>query len=252
MPGLIAVESIGPYSPIEASGPLITIHDSVVQAGLGIGHHPHRSNERLFYIEQGELDHDDALNGIQGHMDKGDVGQFVEGQRGMVHSEWNHGPVDCRAYILVSTTDPVPPEAAFHVLKDEDAPRYDEAGGVRTKELVGPSSPLRVHGDIRLFLDSVLSASASIEVDVAPSEGAVVNVREGRVVVDGETTVPVRSTLIAPPADSRRVIRFTAIDPSRIVRVVHGPGLGFVVNRQLTADSRAVSSPSIGIRDRSR
>jgi hypothetical protein len=52
---------------VQASGPLITVHDSVVEAGLGIGHHPHRYNERLFFIERGELDHDDALNGITGH-----------------------------------------------------------------------------------------------------------------------------------------------------------------------------------------
>ena len=108
MEGLTAVESIGPFTGIQASGPLITVHDSVIDAGLGIGHHPHRFNERLFYIERGQLDHDDALNDIQGHMDTGDVGQFTEGRRGMVHSEWNHGADDARAFILVYSTDPVP------------------------------------------------------------------------------------------------------------------------------------------------
>jgi redox-sensitive bicupin YhaK (pirin superfamily) len=95
-PGLIAIEAIGPFVEIKASGPLITVHDSTVEAGLGIGHHPHRYNERLFYIEQGQLDHDDAQNDIQGHMDEGDVGLFTEGQRGMLHSEWNHGEVYTR------------------------------------------------------------------------------------------------------------------------------------------------------------
>jgi redox-sensitive bicupin YhaK (pirin superfamily) len=253
MPGLVAVESIGPFAPIEASGPLVTVHDSVVEAGLGIGHHPHRSNERLFYIEQGELAHDDALNGISGHMDTGDVGQFVEGRRGMVHSEWNHGDVDCHAYILVSTTDPVPPDAEFHVLKDRDAPRYEEDRDVRTKELVGPRSPLRVHGDIRLFVDSVASGGASIDLALAPTEGAVVNVREGGAIVDDEMPLPARSTLIAPPVDSRRTIRLSTTEASRIVRVVHGPGLGFVVNRRFApSERRRVSSPSIGSRARSR
>src|SRR5919109_538914 len=149
MPGLIAIESIGPYVGIQASGPLVTVHDSTVEAGLGIGHHPHRLNERLFYIEEGQLDHDDALNGITGHMDAGDVGQFTEGRRGMVHSEWNHGDVDTKAYILVYATAPVPDRASFHVLQDREAPRYEEAPGVRTKELVGPRSPLRVNGDVR-------------------------------------------------------------------------------------------------------
>ena len=40
MPGLRAAEAIGPFVQIQASGPLITVHDSVVEARLGIGHHP--------------------------------------------------------------------------------------------------------------------------------------------------------------------------------------------------------------------
>src|SRR5919109_1336508 len=165
MPGLRAAEAIGPFVPIQASGPLITVHDSVVEARLGIGHHPHRFNERLFYIEQGELDHDDALNGITGHMDAGDVGQFTEGRRGMLHSEWNHGDVNTRAYILVYSTDPVPE---------------------RTKELVGSQSPLSVNGDIRLFVDSAIDSDAMLSMELAEGEGGLVSVRRGAVTTDGD------------------------------------------------------------------
>jgi len=229
MPGLTAVESIGPFVGIQASGPLITVHDSVIDAGLGIGHHPHRYNERLFYIEEGQLDHDDALNDITGHMDTGDVGQFTEGRRGMVHSEWNHGATDTRAYILVYGTDPVPERTAFNALRDAEAPRYDEGPGVRTKELVGPRSPLRVHGDVRLFTDSRLELGASVAFSLGTGEGAVASVREGRVRVEGggEELAP-GATLVAPPAPGVRTITLVAQEPSRVVRVVHGPGYGFV------------------------
>jgi redox-sensitive bicupin YhaK (pirin superfamily) len=227
MPGLKAVESIGPFTAIQASGPLITVHDSVVEAGLGIGHHPHRFNERLFYIEEGQLDHDDALNHITGHMASGDVGQFTEGRRGMLHSEWNHGDTDTRAYILVYSTDPVPEKTAFNVLKDAEAPRYDESDGVHTKELVGPKSPLRVNGDIRLFTDSDLDEKAELSVDLEPGEGAVLSVREGEVRIDGGRLVP-GATLVAPPAEDRRSLHLVAERPSRVVRTVHGPGHGFV------------------------
>jgi redox-sensitive bicupin YhaK (pirin superfamily) len=234
MPGLTAVESIGPFVGIQASGPLITVHDSVIDAGLGIGHHPHRYNERLFYIEQGELDHDDALNQITGHMDTGDVGQFTEGRRGMVHSEWNHGDVDTRAYILVYTTDPVPPQAAFNALRDSDAPRYEEGPGVRTKELVGPRSPLRVHGDIRLFADSSLEPGAVLSLQFAPGEGGLASVRAGLARVEGgdEELVP-GQTLIVPPADEPRTVRVRAEEPTRLVRVIHGSGHGFVVDKPM-------------------
>lgn len=229
MPGLTAVEAIGPFVGIQASGPLITVHDSVIDAGLGIGHHPHRYNERLFYIEQGELDHDDALNHITGHMDTGDVGQFTEGRRGMIHSEWNHGEVDTRAYILVYSTDPVPEQTAFNALRDSVAPRYEESPGVLTKELVGPSSPLRVNGDVRLFTDSGLDAGRVLTLELAKSEGGLASVREGSVHIEGDgEELGTGATLVIPPADRPRALRLRAERPTRVVRVIHGPGHGFV------------------------
>jgi redox-sensitive bicupin YhaK (pirin superfamily) len=227
MPGLVAIESIGPFVGIQASGPLVTVHDSTVEAGLGIGHHPHRLNERLFYIEAGQLDHDDALNRITGHMDTGDVGQFTEGQRGMLHSEWNHGDIDTRAFILVYGTDPVPPQASFNVLKDAEAPRSEEGAGVRTKELVGPSSPLRVNGDIRLFTDSELEPGAALPLELGAGEGGVAHVRKGVVQIDDARLIP-GSTLVVPPAQESRSLRLHAEERARVIRVVHGPGYGFV------------------------
>jgi redox-sensitive bicupin YhaK (pirin superfamily) len=231
MPGLTAVEAIGPFVAVQASGPLITVHDSVIEAGLGIGHHPHRYNERLFYIEQGQLDHDDARNRITGHMDTGDVGQFTEGLGGMVHSEWNHGDVDTRAYILVYTTDPIPPRTSFNVLTDAEAPRDPEGDGVATKELVGPRSPLRVNGDIRRFTDSRLEPGATVALELAAGEGGLASVREGAArVADGGEPLRPGSTLLAPPADRPRTIGLRAEAPTRLLRVVHGPGHGFVRN----------------------
>ena len=227
MPGLTAIEAIGPFVEIQASGPLVTVHDSIVEARLGIGHHPHRYNERLFYIEEGQLDHDDALNKITGHLDTGDVGQFTEGRTGMVHSEWNHGDIDTRAYILVYSTDPIPPRAAFGVLRDADAPRYDEASGVRTKELVGPRSSLRVNGDIRLFTESALEPDAAFEISLGAGEGGLVSVREGTLQADGHKLTP-GFTMIVPPAAEARAIELRAAEPARAIRVIHGPGHGFV------------------------
>jgi redox-sensitive bicupin YhaK (pirin superfamily) len=234
MPGLTAIESIGPFVDVQVSGPLITVHDSTVDAGLGIGHHPHRHNERLFYIEEGELDHDDTLNGITGHMATGDVGQFTEGRRGMIHSEWNHGDVDTRAYILVYRTDPIPERTAFGVLRDADASRYDEGDGVRTKELVGPRSPLRVHGDIRLFTDSRLEPGAVLAVATGPEEGGLASVREGAVRIGGGEEAGPGTTVILPPADRPREVSLRASTAGRVVRVVHGPGDGFVLRRART------------------
>ncbi len=230
MPGLRAIESIGPFVPIKASGPLLTVHDSTIDAGLGIGHHPHQGNERLFYIEAGQLDHDDALNHITGHMDTGDVGQFTEGRRGMIHSEWNHGEVDARAFILVYATDPMPAKASFGLLPDAEAPRYEPSPGVVTKELVGRRSPLEVNGDVRLFTDDGMAAQAAVTLSLAPGEGGVVSVRSGEVELEGRSLVP-GTTVVVPPADTPRDLVLTAVQASRIIRVGHGPGQGLGLER---------------------
>jgi redox-sensitive bicupin YhaK (pirin superfamily) len=230
-PGLHAIESIGPFSNIVASGPLITVHDSRVDAHLGIGHHPHRHNERLFYIMEGELDHDDSLNKIKGHMGTGDAGLFTEGRRGMIHSEWNHGDIDCHAYILVYSTDPIPPETDFTVLPDDQAPRYQESPGVSTKEVVGPSSGLKVHGDIRRFTDSSLEDGARLEVVMDGGEGALLSIQEGRIRL-GEQVLERGSTVVMPPADGERGHWIYAVGPARVLRTVHGTGHGLIRRSQ--------------------
>jgi redox-sensitive bicupin YhaK (pirin superfamily) len=226
-PGLEAIEVLGPLVDIQASGPLITIHDSTVEPQLGIGHHRHRYNERLFYIMAGELDHDDSLNDIQGHMGPGDVGLFTEGQRGMVHSEWNNGHVPTRAYILVYRTDPIPEETLFTVLRDGDAPRYDEGQGVRTKELVGPRSDLIVHGDLRLFTDSTIEDGSELTVELADGEGGLLSIREGQVLLDAQV-IEANATILLPPDRGLRSICVEADGSTRVLRAVHGPGHGLV------------------------
>jgi hypothetical protein len=147
----------------------------------------------------------------------------------MMHSEWNHGDVDTRAYILVYGTDPVPEQAAFNALKDNEAPRHDEAPGVRTKELVGSDSPLRVNGDIRLFTDSELDAGAVLTVKTARGEGGLVSVRQGGVQIqnDGDVLAP-GFTLVMPQSEQPRTLELRATEPARLIRVIHGPGYGFV------------------------
>lgn len=225
--GLKAIESIGPFVDIQASGPLVTVHDATIEPHLGIGHHPHRYNERLFYILSGQLDHDDALNQIQGHVEQGDVALFTEGRRGMLHSEWNNGDVPTRCYILVYSTNPVPEKAAFAALRDAEAPRYDEGPGTHTKELVGPRSPLRVQGDVRLVTDTRLEDRATLTLALKDGEGALLSVQEGRVLLD-RRGLDRGMTLIVPPGEGERPLTVQAEGRARLIRAVYGPGYGFV------------------------
>ena len=229
-PGLLARESIGPFVEVQASGPLIMVHDAHVEPHLGIGHHPHRLNERLFYILSGALDHDDALNGITGHMGAGDIARLTEGVTGMWHKEWNDTEEKTRAFILVYATDPIPPRASFAALRDDDAPRYEEARGVHTKELVGPRSPLEVNGDIRLYTDSTFEANARLAVELAATEGGMLVPLDGTFLV-GDVKVEKPQQVLVPPEGRVRTLQVVAIEGGRLLRLVHGSGEGLVLGR---------------------
>ena len=231
MPGLRATESIGPFVRVQASGPLIMVHDALVEPHLGIGHHPHRANERLFYILRGQLDHDDALNGITGHMGPGDLARLTEGRTGMYHKEWNNGDEQTRAFILVYTTDPVPPRASFAALRDEDAPRYEEGPGVETKELLGPRSPLEIHGDIRRYLDSRMVSDSAVSVEIAEDEAAMLVPLEGAFIA-GDSKFE-RGQVVLVLSNGARSLAVTAAAPGRLLRIVHGAGGGIAVGEPM-------------------
>lgn len=227
-PGLVAIESIGPFTRVRACGPLVTVHDSIIEAGLGIGHHPHRHHERLFYLEQGTFDHDDALNGISVHVPEGALARFTEGRRGMVHQEWNHGQVDAEIYILVAATDPIPEETSFEVLRREDMPVYPEGPGAVTREMVGPRSPLPVHCDVRLFADTTLQAGAHLTWTLGEGEGGILSVRAGTASLDGQDLDQKWTVLLAPTA-AARALTLSSSEGARLLRATFGPGYGLVV-----------------------
>jgi hypothetical protein len=91
-----------------------------------------------------------------------------------------------------------------------------------------------VNGDIRLFTDSTIDPGAVLTVETGPGEGAVASVREGKVRVeeDGTEFLP-GYTLVLPPTDEHRVIPLRAEEPTRLIRVVHGTGHGFVTGAPL-------------------
>jgi redox-sensitive bicupin YhaK (pirin superfamily) len=233
-PGLTATEIIGPFVELQAVGPLIMVHDAVVEPNLGIGHHPHRFNERLFYILEGSLSHDDALNQITGFMGAGDVARLTEGETGMLHKEWNDTGERTHAFILVYETRPVPERASFAALRDADAPRYEEAPGVETKELVGARAGLDVNGDIRFFADSRLQGGSRLTVTLAEGEGALLFPLEGDVSVGEGTVLRPGNALIEAPTHGSRQVSVSATTNARLLRVVHGPGRGIFAGRPLS------------------
>lgn len=237
MPGLVAIESVGPFVQLVRVGPFITIHDSFLAPGLGIGHHPHRSNERLFYILRGEIRHDDALNGITGVMGEGDLARLTEGERGMLHREWNgRDDLTTHAFILVYTPDVEPPIplASFAAHRAAEMPRVTEADGVETLHVLGGDSGFRAnHSGIASLFDSSLAADASLESRMGPNEGLILYPFEGTVRLDAspdaQARLPSASTVHHEGPDAMalvwsdaegRTVRISAEDgPARLLRI---------------------------------
>lgn len=230
VPGLLARESIGPDAPVQALGVIQAVHDSTFEPHTGIGHHPHRGMERLFYILDGAVDHDDALNRIKGRMRTGDLGILTEGVRGMLHSEWNHGDGAARCYILVYPTDPTPPTASFDAIRDESCPRVEPAPGVRVKHVVTPTNAHLLHGDVRVLNDIRFQAGAIATWELGDQEAGLLFLVEGlaEIGVDGSAQQEggAAHTFLVPPGPGCRRVRVTALAPSRLLHVATGPGSG--------------------------
>lgn len=229
-PGLSARESVGPFVEVQALGTLVTVHDSRFEPHRGIGHHPHRGMERLFYILEGTVDHDDTLNGVTGHMGTGDLGVLTEGYRGMLHSEWNNSAVPGRAYIFVYPTDPTPPTATFDAIRDAEARRSRPADGVVAKHVVTRRTE-RLNGDFRELTDTAVEAGAGFAVELDTDEAGLVFVVDGAVEVasddgDGLLEAAREHTVLLPPAPYARTVKVRATENARVLNAATGPGFG--------------------------
>lgn len=226
-PGLVAVESVGPGMPVTSVGPVVTIHDSTFEPRHGIAHHRHEGMERLFYILQGAVDHDDAQNGITGHMGTGDLGILTEGRGGMRHAESNPTDGTTRCWILVYPCEPLVESASFAAIRGEEMQRTEGADW-RAVHVVQPGDS-RLHGDIRLFVDTTLDAAGKLEFALNPEESAVVFVVDGhaRLTVDEEPDQPELAsadTVLFPPLGEPRKLLMSARGGARLLHVIMGPG----------------------------
>jgi hypothetical protein len=95
-----------------------------------------------------------------------------------------------------------------------------------------------VHGDIRLFADSQVSAGSMLTVELRDGEGALLYPLDGELSVDeGPALVP-GNTLIHAPSAGKRAITLSAQTDTRLLRVVHGQGRGVVTGRPMVRRGR--------------
>ena len=139
-------------------------------------------------------------------MGQGDLARLTEGERGMLHREWNgRDDLTTHAFILVYTPDVEPPIplASFAAHRAGDMPRVAEADGVETLHVLGGDSGFRAnHSGITSLLDSSLAADRSLESHMGPNEGLILYPLEGSVRLDAspdaEARLPVAPSRIWP------------------------------------------------------
>lgn len=229
-PGLRALEAVGPYSPIAALGPLVTVQDRRFEPNSGSSLQPHRGMERLLYVIEGEIAHGDSVPEMEGTIRTGDLAILTEGQQGMRHSERNEGDVAARAYVLTYPADPLPEDATFHVLRDASMPRRPLHQGVEIKVVIERESS-RVHGQVYEVADIRFDVGAASPIVLQRGEGAVLFCLEGGVRISsgdegGALSLgPDETALFPPTAETRRVLIYARV-PSRVLRAVTGTGFG--------------------------
>jgi redox-sensitive bicupin YhaK (pirin superfamily) len=155
---------------------------------------------------------------------------FTESRRGMIHAESNPTAEDARIWIIVAPTDPVPPTATVRVLKGHDVGSARPGGGIRIKEVVGDSSPAKVHSDVRWLADVDVDDGATFTRGLADDEAVVLQPISGRVRAMGES-LDTDDLLAVGPDDATRTLDLTGDgERARILVAVTGPGLGFAAS----------------------
>jgi len=198
-PGLLAVESIGPFTRIRACGPLVTVHDSVIAAGLGIGHHPHRYHERLFYLERGTYQLEFRLPGYRAEVRtiEAEEGQYfpielkLAREPGVKPAPWYDRPQDVVEGRVFGPLRKEEPEAA---------PGPDPRLRPELQEPVGGPPPSVERGERGALEFRVTPENASVYVDgeFLGTGRELVQMERGFAVGAGEHTVEVLAPRHAP------------------------------------------------------
>ena len=164
---------------------LRVINDDRVAAGAGFGTHPHRDMEIISYVVAGSLEHKDSL-GTGSVIRVGDVQRMSAGT-GIRHSEYNASATEPVHFLQIwILPERAGLEPGYEQRTYAPAERTDRLRLVADRH--GTDGALTVHQDIRLYT-ATLSPGATLEVPLAASRYAWLQVVQGSVQAAGESLV---------------------------------------------------------------
>jgi redox-sensitive bicupin YhaK (pirin superfamily) len=185
--------SFGPHhDPYKVHfGALRVLNDDVIEAGAGVGTHPHDNMEIITIPISGALEHKDSMGSV-GVIHSGEL-QIMSAGSGVTHSEYNH-----------SKTEAVNTLQIWLFPKDRNIkPRYEQKNYndmLKPNELITLISPDKNAGTLWINQDAIFSigdfeAGRKLDYTVKiPGNGVYVFVIEGSVKA-GDTTLNKRDAL---------------------------------------------------------
>jgi redox-sensitive bicupin YhaK (pirin superfamily) len=136
--------------------PFVLWDDFTIRPGAGFPTHPHRGFEAITYLFSGTMLHEDNLGNVS-TVGAGGAQRFTAGA-GIEHSEMPGGDCETRGIQLwinlPRRLKGIAPD--YQEVPSADIPQHDIDGG-HARTIVGNSSPLRLHTDVR-YLEIVLAA----------------------------------------------------------------------------------------------
>jgi redox-sensitive bicupin YhaK (pirin superfamily) len=159
--------------------PFVLLDDFSVAEPAGFPDHPHRGFEAFTYMIDGGFHHKDNM-GNDSVVTTGGTQRFTSG-RGARHSEMPAGSGENRGLQLwvnlPRSLKKMEPE--YHAVQGADIPE-NGSGGVVTRTIVGPQSPVLLRTAVR-YLHLRMSSGARFEDEIPEDHNALVYVAEGRV-----------------------------------------------------------------------
>ncbi|MCA3236795.1 MAG: pirin family protein [Curvibacter sp.] len=162
-------------------GNLRVINEDRIAPGSGFATHGHRDMEIISYVLSGELAHKDNMgNGCA--IAPGDVQRMSAGC-GVMHSEYNHAPMDTTHFLQIWITPNVRGIAPSYEQKSFAAAQ--KRGALRLiASPDGAERSVTVHADARLYT-GLLNGAEHAELALSPARKAYVHVVRGEVSLNG-------------------------------------------------------------------
>lgn len=198
--------------------------DHLVQTGGGFPDHPHRGQETITYVLNGQVDHED-FTGSKGTIYSGDL-QFMTAGKGIVHAEmprvdsegnepeimqlWVDLPIDLKAC-----------EPRYRDLKAKEIPVARPDDKVEVKVISGESYGVQSLQDLAytpvVYYDFNVKAGGQVSQHVDEDYNVFLYILHGAIKINGETDIPEHYTVLFETKGNS--IEFTAVEDTRLILV---------------------------------